>query len=439
MARATTAPPAAHLCALAVAALSVAVAACDRAPRAELAVGPAGRPAESASDAAAKEATEAVSFAVIGDYGTANQYEQDVADLVSGTLAAEFVVTVGDNTYIGIDDYATAVGGYYGQYLPTPSGSGPCPYDLPAVDFYPAPGNHDTNNADMDEYSAYFPWASQTCSTTVCDGAAETWINNLYFPDGGGFSCDLADTDLFYDVVRGPVHLISMNSQCLGEKTDVYDGCLARILDCRSSDWFDSTSQCEKNYCVQLLWMEYAVAQQAAPWHLAFYHHAPYSTQTGTSHPSCLGMQYDYADAGVTTVVTGHEHFYERFAFDGKESSFTYFVNGAGGYVESHVCNSGVTPVLNPDVPYPSYLGTLEQALGYEGKQKNGWGAQLAVADTSSLSLTFFDADATDPTDFVDRCQGTGGSALSCDWGNATDYPQAVCCDDSTGVPTTCP
>lgn len=109
-----------------------------------------------------------LTFAVIGDYGSAGPAEAGVADLVHGWQPA-LIITVGDNNY----PYGEAstiganIGDYYGDYIA-------------AGRFFPSLGNHDWANPEgADPYLAYF---------------------------------DLPGNERYYDFTAGPVHFFAVDS-----------------------------------------------------------------------------------------------------------------------------------------------------------------------------------------------------------------------------------
>ena len=81
-------------------------------------------------------------IAVIGDFGSGDENERAVADLVA-TRHPDAIVTTGDNVYSDAG-YAALVGDYYGPFVAEGS-------------FYPATGNHDYEQgiAAFDEYFGY--------------------------------------------------------------------------------------------------------------------------------------------------------------------------------------------------------------------------------------------------------------------------------------------
>ena len=134
-----------------------------------------------------------VRFAVIGDYGTDNKAEADVAALVR-KWNVDFVVTVGDNRY-GPRTYERVIGRYWCDYLPPPSWKG-CkrsrggPIDMAMSRtrrdhrlnaFFPAPGNHDySDGGGIEEYLEYFDLPGSDTLTT------RTSKSELYYDHAHG-------------------------------------------------------------------------------------------------------------------------------------------------------------------------------------------------------------------------------------------------------------
>ncbi len=81
-------------------------------------------------------------IAVIGDFGSGDENQRAVANLVAARNPAA-IVTTGDNVYSNAG-YATLVGDYYGSFVS-------------AETFYPAAGNHDYDEgiAAFDDYFGY--------------------------------------------------------------------------------------------------------------------------------------------------------------------------------------------------------------------------------------------------------------------------------------------
>lgn len=207
-----------------------------------------------------------VVFAVIGDYGTSNQPEADVADLVKSWQPA-FIVTVGDNNYPdgAAETIDANIGHYYSDYIFPYVGD----YGSTATKnrFWPALGNHDLRTDFGQPYYDYFM---------------------------------LPGNERTYDFVQGPVHFFVLNSD-------------PQEPNGRSAD------------SAQGQWLQARLAQSDALWKLVLMHHTPYTSSLKRNPDKEL--QWPYAAWGVTAVLSGHDHLYERFVVDG----IPYFVNGAGG------------------------------------------------------------------------------------------------------------
>ena len=212
-------------------------------------------------------AQEIMRFAVIGDFGSGDRNEEDVANLVK-SWNPDFIVTTGDNNYP--DGEASTIdnniGRYYAQFIyPYTGAFGP---GSPNINrFFPALGNHDLdNNAGTpgQPYVEYFT---------------------------------LPGNERYYDFVQGPVHFFMVNS------------------DSREPDGITSSS-------VQGNWLRTRLAASTAQWKLVIMHHPPFSSRT-----SWQNLQWPYKEWGATAVFSGHAHVYERILRNG----FPYITNGLGG------------------------------------------------------------------------------------------------------------
>jgi len=79
-------------------------------------------------------------------------------------------------------------------------------------------------------------------------------------------------------------------------------------------------------------WLEGAVRNSSAPFKLVYFHHPPFST---AEHDALSPwMDLDYEGWGVSMVLVGHEHTYERFIVsrDGGKTNMPYILNGLGGH-----------------------------------------------------------------------------------------------------------
>jgi len=196
---------------------------------------------------------EVVRFAIIGDYGTDNANELAVANLVKTNFQPSFIISVGDNNYLGGANIDRAIGKYYHEFIGNYSGA----YGAGASSnrFFPALGNHD--------------WES-----------------------GSGYSAQLnyftlLGNERYYDFVRGPVHVFILNS------------------DLNEPDGYTATS-------AQALWFSNRIAASASPWRIVICQDSPYSSSFAHSW-----MRWPFEQWRASVVVSGDAHQYERIVRDG--------------------------------------------------------------------------------------------------------------------------
>lgn len=196
-----------------------------------------------------------VRFAVIGDYGSGEQPEEDVANLVK-SWEPDFVITTGDNNYpdgsaATIDAH---VGRYYQAYIHPYVGE----YGLGADRnrFFPTLGNHDWDTERGQPYLDYFT---------------------------------LPGNEYYYDFTWGPLHLFALDS------------------DSRQPDGVGRSS-------TQAAWLKEGLAGSTAIWKLVYLHVPPYSSGYWGSID---WMRWPFVEWGATAVLSGHDHNYERVMRDG--------------------------------------------------------------------------------------------------------------------------
>lgn len=193
-------------------------------------------------------------FAVIGDYGVADENEQAVAAMVTAWKPA-FIVTTGDNNYVfGLDATIDPnIGQYYQAYIGNYTGT----YGKGSTEnrFFPSLGNHDWTLTGADPYLNYFT---------------------------------LPGNERYYRVVQGSVELFILDS------------------DTHEPDGVSSDS-------IQGQWLQNALADSTALYKLVVFHHPPYSSAKHGSHDR---MQWPFAEWGATLVLNGHDHVYERIIQD---------------------------------------------------------------------------------------------------------------------------
>lgn len=244
---------------------------------------PGGPAPTTAVPSGAGPATDSKTFAVIGDFGTADAHEAAVAALVKSWKPA-FVIAVGDDYYNaaggqGAATYDRSVGAFYCRWLADVHTTGSrCPDGGARTNaFFPALGNHDYSDATP---------------------ALSTYLGYFTLP-GAGFT-NTSGNERYYDFIQGPVHFFVLNSNP------------------QEPDGTGSRS-------VQAAWLKKQLSASTSAWNIVYDHHPPYSSD-GT-HGSSPGMRWPFAQWGADAVISGHAHTYERIRRDG----IVYFVNGLGG------------------------------------------------------------------------------------------------------------
>lgn len=222
-----------------------------------------------------------VKFAAIGDYGTESEGSIQVAALVK-SKKPNFIITLGDNNYPSgeAETIDKNIGALYTPYIFPYTGR----YEKPSVTynrFWPCLGNHDFGkDGDARPYFAYFPA-----------------LNNQFY----------------YDFVKGPIHFFSICS------------------DRKCPDGISPQSK-------QMLWLKDKIQASQQPWKIVYYHHPTYSSKVwspgGGRWPaedreknSERKIDLPFSEWGVSAVLSGHLHLYERFDIMG----VPYIINGLGG------------------------------------------------------------------------------------------------------------
>ena len=126
---------------------------------------------------------EPFTFGVVGDYGTNNTAERDVANLVK-SWNPSFILTLGDNNYSSSPtSWDPNIGQYYHEYIYNYKGQ----YGAgsPTRRFLPAIGNHDYD-AGIDGYLDYFDLPGNERYYTFRQGPVEVFVlnSNVEEPDG---------------------------------------------------------------------------------------------------------------------------------------------------------------------------------------------------------------------------------------------------------------
>jgi predicted MPP superfamily phosphohydrolase len=85
----------------------------------------------------------------------------------------------------------------------------------------------------------------------------------------------------------------------------------------------------------QLEWLKRQLSASSAPWKICFFHHPLYSDAKFHGSDTDLRSQLEpiFQQDGVSIVLSGHEHVYERLKPHG---GVHYFVSGSGGQLRRH-------------------------------------------------------------------------------------------------------
>jgi len=195
-----------------------------------------------------------VTFAVIGDYGTAGPDLAAVAALID-SWAVDFIITVGDNNYpVGspktIDEN---IGQYFHSYIYPYQGEYGSGADVNR--FFPTLGNHDWMWDSGQPYLDYFK---------------------------------LPNNERYYDFEWDFLHFFAL-----------------------SSDWAEPDGIGKTQG--QAEWFYERIDASSAPWQIVYFHHPPYSSGY---HGPVDHMAWPFNDHGTDMVLSGHDHHYERLIVD---------------------------------------------------------------------------------------------------------------------------
>ncbi len=228
--------------------------------------------------------TDPMVFAVIGDFGSDNVSEGQVASMVR-SWAPQFIVTVGDNWYGTTNtpqDIDLKIGKYYHDFLyPYGGGYGP---GASEQKMFAAIGNHDR------------------------DPVGRLAIHNAFF--------NLPSN--YYDFIKGHVHFFMLDAGFDNSQVN------------QEADGNTANS-------IQGQWLKTRSMLSVAKWKVAIMHQQPYSsTVTGVDdgelvagdHLQYPSLQWPFKQWGLNVMFNGHSHNYERLQDD---KGFTYICSGFGG------------------------------------------------------------------------------------------------------------
>lgn len=284
-------------------------------------------------------------FAVFGDYGANTSNELSVANMVKA-WSTEFIVTLGDNNYLGagtLSTWETAVGNFYGDYI-LARADGLFPKQTSTTQkFFPVPGNHD-----------YYNGSSTGTAAAVVGGNCANFIDYFITNSTGGaprlpISTGRADsTGIYYDFVKNNCHFFMIDSN--------------QTL--TNSAFLTETQN----------WLTARIAQSTASWKILVCHHSSYGSST--SYGTTSQMTWVASVPGIDVVLQAHAHIYERIAINNK-----LILNvGTGG----------------------TSLYALGTALPEDKFRTASYGAVMGTASDSGLKFEFYTpTGGTTPLDSI--------------------------------------
>jgi hypothetical protein len=306
------------------------------------------------------QSSTTITFAAIGDYGSDDSHELDVANLVK-SWNPEFIITLGDNNYPD-GEAATIdanIGKYYREFIYPYRGTYGA--GASANRFWPAVGNHDYDNqvgAPLQPYLDYFT---------------------------------LPNNERYYDFVRGPVHFFVLNS------------------DSAEPDGTKSTS-------IQAQWLKNKLAASTAPWKIVYLHHPPFSSRT-----SYTNLQWPFEVWGASAVLAGHHHLYERimkgipFIINGLggESTGDFIAPIPGSVVRFGEDYGAMRITASPTVltfEFITHRGVVIDnfSLGQQASLPAAPGNLIANAAGNQITLNWTDNAANETGVSVEQCAGAG-------------------------------
>ena len=226
-------------------------------------------PVQTLTPEATATTSPAVVFAAIGDFGSGDQAEADVAKLIL-SWQPDFIITLGDNNYPSgsAGHMDEAVGQFFHSYIYPYKGSYGSGAEVNR--FFPCLGNHDLVSDNGQPYYDYFT---------------------------------LPGNERYYDFTWGPLHLFILNTN-------------------------DSEPDGVGASSIQAKWLKAALAPSTSAWNIVYMHYPPYSSGL---HGSTDWARWPYGEWGADAVLAGHDHTYERLVEDGL-TYFVNGLGGNGRY-----------------------------------------------------------------------------------------------------------
>lgn len=226
--------------------------------------------------------------------------------------------------------------------------------------FFPAAGNHDydfvSGEHNIDLYQDYFhlPGEGVVSEFTHLPGDVVAGDEHFY-----------SQSELYYDVVQGPVHVFVLDSQTMLN---------------------DMTANPDMNWRhPQEVWLENGLKNSTARWQVVTLHHPPYNS----SGKQKADLRFDFEEWGADLVLAGDFHNYERLEREvdlgGTTQKTTYVVSGFGARNDSLF---GGTFTTAEDADQDGFLDIsvpLSQT-GQLGYSDGLFGATFFIANEHQLS-----------------------------------------------------
>ena len=234
----------------------------------------ATKPVQTLTPEATATTSPAVVFGVIGDFGSGDQAEADVAKMIL-SWQPEFIITLGDNNYPSgaAKHMDEAVGQFFHSYIFPYKGSYGAGADINR--FFPCLGNHDLMTDSGKPYYDYFT---------------------------------LPGNERYYDFTWGSLHFFALNTS-------------------------DSETDGVGASSIQAKWLKAGLASSTSAWNIVYMHYPPYSSGM---HGSTDWTRWPYEEWGADAVLAGHDHTYERLVENGL-TYFVNGLGGNGRYDFAHI------------------------------------------------------------------------------------------------------
>ncbi len=265
-----------------------------------------------------------LTFASFADYGSGSASEAAVAAMVH-SWNPDFIIAAGDHNYeldymIGTPSWNLTVGQFYGRYIKGRLDNRYPEQTSPVQRFFPVPGNHDTgpnasNGGELSSYMDYFH---------VNPGGLPRLPAGVHQPQLS-----------YYKISQGPADFFFLDS------------------DNAAVNGAARTTQRE--------WLKAQIQASTARWKFAVFHQPPFSS--GAVHGNHPYMQWGSDFAGLTAIITGHDHIYERLNIG---FGVTQFIVGIGG---RSFYNLSFATAQGSQFRYNSNHGALRTVVGADGVQ----------------------------------------------------------------------